>query len=228
MNYVFEPPAIPSVAVTTGSLFPVRRIFCVGQNYADHAREMGSDPVREQPVFFTKPGDAIVANGSLLPYPPRTSNLHPEVELVVAIGHGGRDIAAAEVASRCVFGYAVGLDMTRRDLQSVAKAKGQPWDMAKGFDQSAVISAIKPVSQTGAIAKGKIELRVNGELRQSGEIADMIWSVPEIVHELSTLVELAPGDLIFTGTPAGVRAVVRGDRIEALVEGLEPVVVTIG
>lgn len=231
MGYVFEPAPIPAVQVTSGSLFPVRRIFCVGQNYAAHAREMGTDPVREQPVFFTKPADAVVAGAAglpaLLPYPPRTANLHPEVELVVAIGRGGCEIPAGEVDSRHVFGYAVGLDMTRRDLQATAKAKGQPWDMAKGFDRSAVLSAITPVSRSGILARGKIELRVNGELRQSGDLADMIWSVPEIVHQLSTLVELAPGDLIFTGTPAGIGPVVHGDRIEASVDGLDPLVVTI-
>ena len=227
MSYAFEPAPIPSVAVTTGSLFPVRRIFCVGRNFADHAREMGSDPVREQPFFFTKPADAVVAGGSVLPYPARTANLHHEVELVVAIGRGGRDIPPGEVDSRHVFGYAVGVDLTRRDLQAAAKAKGQPWDMAKGFDRSAPISAITPLSRTGIMSKGRIELRVNSELRQTGDISEMIWRIPEIVHELSTLVELAPGDLIFTGTPAGVGPVVRGDRLEASVEGLEPLVVSI-
>ena len=228
MSYAFEPAPIPSVRVTSGSLFPVRRIYCVGRNYAEHAREMGSDPVREQPFFFSKPADAVVASGAVLPFPPRTANLHHEVELVVAIGRGGRDIPASEVDGGHVFGYAVGVDLTRRDLQAAAKAKGQPWDMAKGFDRSAPVSAIMPVSQSGTMSKGKIELRVNGELRQTGDIADMIWRIPEIVHELSTLVELAPGDLIFTGTPAGVGAVVSGDRLEANVEGLEPLVVTIG
>lgn len=228
MSYAFEPAPTPSVRVTSGSLFPVRRIYCVGRNYAEHAREMGSDPVREQPFFFSKPADAVVASGAVLPFPPRTANLHHEVELVVAIGRGGRDIPASEVDGGYVFGYAVGVDLTRRDLQAAAKAKGQPWDMAKGFDRSAPISAILPVSRAGTMSKGKIELRVNGELRQTGDIADMIWRIPEIVHELSTLVELAPGDLIFTGTPAGVGAVVSGDRLEASVEGLEPLVVTIG
>ena len=228
MSYAFEPAPIPSVRVTSGSLFPVRRIYCVGRNYAEHAREMGSDPVREQPFFFSKPADAVVASGAVLPFPPRTANLHHEVELVVAIGRGGRDIPASEVDGVHVFGYAVGVDLTRRDLQAAAKAKGQPWDMAKGFDRSAPVSAIMPVSQSGTMSKGKIELRVNGELRQTGDIADMIWRIPEIVHELSTLVELAPGDLIFTGTPAGVGPVVSGDRLEASVEGLDPLVVTIG
>ena len=228
MSYSFEPAPISAVPVTAGKAFPVRRIFCVGRNYADHAREMGSDPVREQPFFFTKPADAILANGAVLPYPTRTANLHHEVELVVAIGRGGRDIPADKVDDEHVFGYAVGLDMTRRDLQTAAKGKGQPWDMAKGFDCSAPISAITPISRSGVISRGKIELKVNDEVRQSGDLADMIWRIPEIVHELSTLVELAPGDLIFTGTPAGVGPVVRGDRLEAFVEGLEPLVVTIG
>jgi len=227
MSFAFEPAPISSVRVTTGSLFPVRRIYCVGRNYADHAREMGSDPEREQPFFFSKPADAVVASGSVLSYPVRTANLHHEVELVVAIGRGGHEIPVGEVEGGHIFGYAVGIDLTRRDLQAVAKAKGQPWDMAKGFDSSAPISAIMPVSQTGIMTKGKIELRINGELRQSGDISDMIWRIPEIVHELSTLVELASGDLIFTGTPAGVGPVIRGDRLNASVEGLDPLAVSV-
>lgn len=227
MDYAFPPPPLPAVPVLGGAPFPVRRIFCVGRNYAEHAREMGSDPVREKPFFFTKPADAVLADGSVMAYPPATAELHHEVELVVAIGKGGRDIAAERVNAEHVFGYAVGLDMTRRDLQAAAKAKGRPWDMAKGFDKSAPVSAISPLSRTGVIAAAPIELRVNGELRQSGDVAEMIWSVPEIVHGLSSLVELAPGDLIFTGTPAGVGPVVRGDRLEAAVQGLAPLVVTV-
>lgn len=228
MRFSFPPAPVPTVPVASGDFFPVRRIFCVGRNYADHAREMGSDPVREQPFFFTKPADAIVGNGVMMPYPPCTENLHHEVELVVAIGKGGREIPVGEVNGGCVFGYAVGLDMTRRDLQAAAKAKGQPWDMAKGFDRSAPVSTIMPAALAGALSQGRIELRVNGEVRQSGDIANMIWSVPELVCELSKLVELASGDLIFTGTPAGVGPVVRGDRLEAAIDGLETLVVTIG
>ena len=228
MRFSFPPAPVPSVPVASGDSFPVRRIFCVGRNYADHAREMGSDPVREKPFFFTKPADSILANGSVMPYPPATENLHHEVELVVALGKGGRDIPVDRVDTGHVFGYAVGLDMTRRDLQAAAKAKGQPWDMAKGFDKSAPVSTIAPVAQAKDMSRGRIALSVNGEVRQSGDIADMIWSVPELVHELSKLVELAPGDLIFTGTPAGVGPVVRGDRLEATVAGLEPLIITIG
>lgn len=226
MDFAFQPPPVPSVPVSSGGLFPVRRIFCVARNYAEHAREMGSDPVREPPFFFTKPADAVVPSGALLPFPPRTANLHHEVELVVAIGRGGADIPAAKVEGAHIFGYAVGIDLTRRDLQAAAKAKGQPWDMAKGFDRSAPVGPIAPLSRTGIMTRGRIELRVNGEMRQSGDIADMIWRVAEIVQELSAFVELAPGDLIFTGTPAGVGPVVRGDRLEARIDGLDPLTVS--
>lgn len=225
MDFALQPPPVPSVAVSTGGAFPVRRIFCVARNYAEHAREMGSDPVREPPFFFTKPADAVVASGALLAFPPRTANLHHEVELVVAIGRGGADIPADKVDGGHIFGYAVGIDLTRRDLQAAAKAKGQPWDMAKGFDNSAPIGPISPLSRSGVMSRGRIELRVNGQVRQSGDIADMIWHIPEIVQELSAFVALAPGDLIFTGTPAGVGPVVRGDRLEARIDGLDPLTV---
>lgn len=225
MDFALQPPPVPAVAVSAGGSFPVRRIFCVARNYAEHAREMGSDPVREPPFFFTKPADAVVASGALLAFPPRTANLHHEVELVVAIGRGGADIPAGQVDGDHIFGYAVGIDLTRRDLQAAAKAKGQPWDMAKGFDNSAPVGPISPLSRTGVMTRGRIELRVNGEVRQSGDIADMIWHIPEIVQELSAFVELAPGDLIFTGTPAGVGPVVRGDRLEARIDGLDPLTV---
>lgn len=228
MSYAFPPAPIPTIPAMSYDPYPVRRIFCVGRNYAEHAREMGSNPEREEPFFFTKPADAILPNNSTMPYPSATSNLHHEVELVVAIGKPGRNIPADKVDREYVFGYAVGLDMTRRDLQNAAKEMGRPWDMAKGFDHSAPISSITPEFYTGVIAKGKIELKVNGELRQSGDVSDMIWSIPEIVSRLSQLVELQPGDLVFTGTPAGVGPVVKGDVIEATVAGLEPLVVTIG
>lgn len=217
----------PAVPVAGDDPFPVRRIFCVGRNYAAHAREMGADPDREPPFFFTKPADAIVQDGGVVPYPPATSDLHHEIELVVAIGTGGKDIAA-EHALDHVFGYAVGLDMTRRDLQGAAKKVGQPWDMAKGFDHSAPISAIRRAADIGHPIKGAITLSVNGAPRQSGDIADLIWPVPDTIAYLSGLVELRPGDLIYTGTPEGVGPVVAGDRLEGAVEGVGTLAVTIG
>lgn len=226
MSFVFPPPAPASVPIVGRSeRFPVHRIYCVGRNYAAHAREMGKDPEREAPFFFTKPADAVVANGSQLPFPSRTADLHHEIELVVALGTGGENIGISQAASH-VFGYAVGLDLTRRDLQAEAKDKRQPWDTAKGFDRSAPISAITPAA-AAHIADSKIWLKVNGELRQQGALADMIWSVPEIIAELSTLFELAPGDLIFTGTPAGVAAIRSNDRLEGGIDGLETLQVTL-
>lgn len=210
------PPTVPIVGTTDS--FPVRRIFCVGQNYADHAREMGSDPDRQQPFFFSKPADAVVASGTTLPFPTQTDDLHHEVELVVAIGVGGKDVAAAEAAAM-MFGAGVGIDLTRRDLQAVAKKAGRPWDMAKGFDRSAPVGALT----TGQpAAQGAIALAVDGETRQSGDLSMMIWSVAEVIAALSSFVELAPGDLIFTGTPAGVGPIRRGQRVRATIDGLEP------
>lgn len=203
----------------TDAAFPVRRVFCVGRNYAEHAKEMGADPQREPPFFFTKPADAIAADGSEVPYPSATSNLHHEVELVIAIAVGGENIAPPSALDH-VFGYAVGNDLTRRDLQATAKKTGRPWDTAKGFDQSAPIAAISPVERCGHISSGKISLSVNGECRQMGDISDMIWSTGEIISTLSTLFTLQPGDLIFTGTPAGVGALQPGDVIEACIDGL--------
>ena len=202
-EFVFLPPAIPSVEIAgTRKRFPVHRIYCVGRNYADHVREMGSDPKVEPPVFFTKPPDAIVASGTAIPFPSRTENLHHEVELVVAIGGAGRNIAAAQALGH-IFGYAVGNDLTRRDLQNAAKKKGLPWDTSKAFDASAPIAAIRPAS-LGHVERGRIWLTVNGETRQQSDVSEMIWSVPDIIAELSTLFELRAGDLIYTGTPAGV------------------------
>ncbi|MDR1996257.1 fumarylacetoacetate hydrolase family protein [Azonexus sp.] len=225
MNYVFAPP-VPAVLPVAGSdlAFPVRRIFCVGRNYAEHAREMGAlDQAegREPPFFFSKPGDAVVGgNGEIaVRYPPATANLHHEVELVVALAGGGAAVPAGQAAS-LIFGYAAGLDLTRRDLQAQAKAKGHPWDMGKGFDQSAVCGPIVPVAACGHPAAGRIWLTVNGQLRQAGDLAAMLWKVPEIIAQLSTLVRLAPGDLIYTGTPAGVGAIVPGDVLEAGVDGV--------
>jgi fumarylpyruvate hydrolase len=227
MPFIFPPPATPSVEINGArERFAVHRIYCVGRNYAAHAREMGKDPDREPPFFFTKPADALVPNGATIPYPPRTANLHHEIELVVAIGRAGFEIPR-DVALEYVFGYAVGDDLTRRDLQFEARDKGRPWDTGKAFDRSAPITAIHPVSEVGHLSKGRIWLNVNGQTRQNGDLAELIWSVPEIIAELSTLFELAPGDLIYTGTPAGVGAVQPGDRIEGGVEGLDTLITSI-
>ena len=227
IDFAFPPPAIPSVAIAGSTQrFPVHRIYCVGRNYAEHVREMGGDTAREAPVFFTKPADAVMANDTAIPYPPRTSNLHHEIELVIAIGRGGRDIHK-DRALEHVFGYAVGNDLTRRDLQAASKQKGLPWDTSKGFDCSAPVSAIRPASQ-GHLSQGRIWLAVNGQKRQESDLAEMIWTVPEMLAELSTLFELKPGDLVFTGTPAGVGALKPGDRIEGGIDGLEVLRNTIG
>jgi fumarylpyruvate hydrolase len=226
-EFVIAPPAIPSVPVAGGGAFPVRRIFCVGRNYAEHAREMGADPDRELPFFFCKPADALVTGGADMPYPPMTSSLHHEMELVAAIGVGGADIAAAD-ALRHVWGYAAGLDMTRRDLQGEAKKAGKPWDMGKGFDHSAPIGTMVPASRLPDPTHGRIELKVNGEIRQSSDLSQLIWSVVETIAYLSRLVRLAPGDLIFTGTPEGVAAVQRGDVLEGMVEQVGTVRTKIG
>ena len=225
-EYVIAPPLQASVPVRGGGLFPVRRIFCVGRNYADHAREMGGDPEREAPFFFAKPADAVLTGNADMAYPAATGELHHEVELVAAIGAGGSDIAAADALAH-VWGYAAGLDMTRRDLQAAAKAAGRPWDMAKGFDLSAPIGALVPVAQCGHPRAGRIELRVNGAVRQAGDLGGMIWDVAETVAALSALVRLMPGDLVFTGTPAGVGAVARGDSLAGTIEGVGEVRTTI-
>ena len=211
---------VPTIAIAGSTQrFPVRRIFCVGQNYADHAREMGSNPDREQPFFFSKPADAVVESGAVLPFPRQTSNLHHEVELVVALGAGGSDVSAQDAAAM-VFGHAVGIDLTRRDLQADAKAKGRPWDMAKGFDASAPVGALTLGAPPAA---GAITLRVNGDLRQNGDLSQMIWNVAEVISTLSTYVALAPGDLIFTGTPAGVGPIQPGETVVAEISGTAPV-----
>jgi fumarylpyruvate hydrolase len=218
MAYVIPPPPVISVPVKGGGLFPVRRVFCVGRNYAAHAREMGGDPAREPPFFFTKPADALVTGGADIPFPPATSNLHHEMELVVAIGEGGTDIPAAAALGH-VFGYAAGLDMTRRDLQDEAKATRRPWDMSKGFDFSAPVGDILPIAWQHP-ASGAISLKVNGEVRQHGDLADQIWPVQDIIAALSALVTLQAGDLIFTGTPEGVGPVVRGDELLGEIAGV--------
>jgi fumarylpyruvate hydrolase len=226
MKYVFPPSGPSTIAIRgTGQLFPVHRIYCVGRNYAAHAREMGKDPDREPPFFFCKPADAVVANHATIPYPSRTSNLHHEVELVVTIGQGGKNILPADALDH-VFGYAVGNDLTRRDLQNDLKNKGHPWETGKGFDHSAPVSAIQP-ARSKAFNHARIWLTVNGQLRQEANTADLIWGVPDILSELSALFELCPGDVIFTGTPAGVGAVKAGDRIEAGIDGLETLITTI-
>ncbi len=231
MSYVFAPaPLVSASVVGTAARFPVHRIYCVGSNYRAHAQEMGRTG-REPPVFFMKPADALVpveagATGEV-PYPSLTHNFHHEVELVVAIGIGGRDIAADE-AMRHVFGYAVGLDMTRRDLQAEMKKRSAPWCIGKGFDHAAPLGPITIAAQAGAVLEGQISLCVNGVQRQSSALGEMTWSVPEIIAQLSAAWALAPGDLIYTGTPAGVGAVERGDLIEAVSTGLQPLRVRIG
>jgi len=227
MSFVIPAWELPSLPVAgSADRFPVRRIYCIGRNYAAHAREMGADE-RDPPFFFMKPADAIVQNGATIPYPAATKDYHYEGELVAAIGKGGADIPVDD-ANGHIYGYGVGLDMTRRDLQMVARNMGRPWDMGKGFDQSAPCSEIYPASAIGHPAKGAIWLKVNGATRQTGDIADMIWNVPESIAYLSGLVRLEPGDLIFTGTPEGVGAVVKGDAIVVHVDGVCDLNIKIG
>jgi fumarylpyruvate hydrolase len=220
VEYLFPPALLPSVGITGSSQrFPVHRIYCIGRNYADHAKEMGATVDRGNPVFFCKPADAVVADRAQIPYPLATKDLHHEVEMVVAMHSGGVDIAPAQ-ALKHVFGYAVGLDLTRRDLQNIAKTKALPWDSAKAFDRSAPLSAIRRASEIGHPHKARLALEVNGTLRQQADIADMIFGVAEIISRLSQLFELKAGDLVFTGTPAGVAALQRGDRFHARLEGI--------
>ena len=220
-RYVWTPAPRPSVAVAgSEDRFAVRRIFCVGRNYAEHVREMGGDPKSDPPIFFTKPADAIVASGSVVPYPPHTADLHFEGELVVALKSGGSGIAQEQALAH-VFGYAVGNDLTRRDLQHAARGKGLPWDMSKGFDASAQIGAITPAERFGVPGAQSIWLTVNGEQRQRAQLSQMIWSVPEIIALLSEYVSLQPGDLIYTGTPDGVGPLLRGDQVRAGIDGLD-------
>jgi fumarylpyruvate hydrolase len=220
-DFVFPTSTTPSVAVAaTDKLFPVHRIYCIGRNYPDPAREIHSEP----PIFFMKPADAVVTNGSAVPYPSRTANCQHEIELVIAIGGEGREIQPRRALEH-VFGYAAGIDLTRRDLQRAAKQWGQPWDAAKSFDHSAPVGAIRPAS-LGHVSEGRIWLSVNGKLRQEADVKQMLWDVPHIIAELSTFFQLKPGDLIFCGTPAGVGPVKPGDRLEGGVEGLEELRVT--
>ncbi len=223
-SYVIPCPIQPSLAVMgSDARFPVRRIFCVGRNYAEHAREMGHDPDRDPPFFFTKPADAIVESGATIAYPSATADLHHEAELVAAIGIGGSDIPVDQALAH-VWGYAAGNDLTRRDLQAEAKSLRRPWDMSKGFDQSAVVGLLQ---QAKGPLSGKITCTVDGAPRQEAQLSDMIWSLPEIIGYLSKLVALEPGDLIFTGTPAGVGAIAKGQTCEVHIDGLSPAIVTI-
>lgn len=220
MSYVVRATPLTTLEVVgTSDRFPVRRIYCVGRNYAEHAREMGHDPDREPPFFFCKPADAIVPDGSEIRYPPATGNLHFEIEMVVAVGTGGAEIKAAD-ALRHVYGYAVGIDLTRRDLQGEAKKMGRPWDSGKGFDNAAPCSAVRPVEEIGHPTSARIWLAVDGETRQDSNIDGLIWSVPETIEHLSGLWELQAGDLIYSGTPAGVGPVVAGETMTGGVDGV--------
>jgi len=227
-SYVFPPPQQPAVAVLgTSSLFPARRVYCVGRNYAAHAVEMGHDPDREPPFFFMKTPDALLPDGGTFPYPTETSDVHHEIEMVVALEKGGRDVPEAE-ALNLVFGYGVGIDFTRRDLQAEAKKLARPWEVGKAFDHAAPCGPLARAAEIGHPAKGAVTLDVNDERRQTGDLDQLIWTVPEMIAYLSRLFELAPGDLIFTGTPAGVGPVARGDRLHGQVEGVGELRVTVG
>jgi len=225
-KYVIDIGPLPSLPVAgSDSRFPVGRIYCVGRNYAEHAREMGHDPDREAPFFFMKAANSIVQSGAALAYPVGTKDVHHEIEMVVAIAKGGKNIPAANALDH-VYGYGVGLDMTRRDLQGEAKKMGRPWEMGKSFDESAPASEIHPAAKVGHPSKGAIWLKVNGQVKQQGDLAMMIWSVPEQIAYLSGLVTLLPGDLIFSGTPAGVGPIKAGDKLEGHVDGVGDLAVT--
>lgn len=227
-NYAIEVPEQASVAISgSQQRFPIRRVFCVGRNYAAHAREMGKDPEREPPFFFSKPADAVVPAEGTVPYPSLTSNLHHEIELVVAIGAAGSNVSPAD-ALNLVWGYGVGVDLTRRDLQDVAKQLSRPWDWAKGFDASAPCTPLLPVAETGHPSKGRIWLEVNGELRQEGDLADLIWPIADVISHVSMAVELKPGDLIYTGTPSGVGALNPGDVVRGGTDDIAEFTFTVG
>jgi fumarylpyruvate hydrolase len=220
MTYIIAAPNLPSLPVSgSDQRFPIRRVFCIGRNYAEHAREMGANVDTGTPMFFCKPADAVVSDGADVPYPTMTTQLHHEVEMVVALRSGGSNIAPAQAAA-LIFGYGVGLDLTRRDLQAQAKAKGHPWDVAKGFDHSAPISALRPAAEVALAANSVLRLRVNDAPRQQATLGEMVHDVPHIIAALSTLFELKAGDLLFTGTPAGVAALQRGDRFHAELVGV--------
>lgn len=223
--YVIPPPAQASIAIAgTGARFPVRRVYCIGRNYAAHVAEMGGSADRDPPIFFQKPADAVVESGATIPYPSQTENLHHEVELVVAIGKGGSDIAVADALDH-VWGYGVGLDLTRRDIQS---RDGKPWEIAKAFDRSFPVGALSPASETGHLDRGRIRLTVNDAVVQDSDLGELIWTIPEIISRLSAFFTLAPGDVILTGTPHGVGPLAPGDRLVATVEGLQPLTLAIG
>jgi fumarylpyruvate hydrolase len=227
LSLVFDPLPTVLAPVSDGRQFPVRRIFCIGRNYAAHAREMGGDADREPPFYFTKWAEAVVPTGTMIAYPPLTANFHYEGELVVAIGKGGRAIAPADALDH-VFGYAAGLDMTRRDLQSEAREQGRPWDIAKNVEQSAPLGLIHPIAEVGALGAGSVRSSVNGTLRQDGDLADMIWPVEEVIAYVSRGYRLEPGDLIYTGTPSGVGPVVPGDEIVVAIAGLSDLSIKVG
>lgn len=227
MTTLFEPQPPVLAPTATGESFPVRRIFCVGRNYAAHAREMGMNPEKEPPFFFTKWAEAAVPSGSVVAYPPGTEDYQYEGELVVAIGRSGRSVPAADALGH-VYGYASGLDMTRRDLQLQARSAGRPWDVAKNFEQAAPLGTIHPASEVGHLSAGRISLTVNGQTKQDADLSDMIWPVADVIAHLSIFYRIEPGDLIFTGTPAGVAAVVEGDRITVSIAGLSDTSVVVG
>jgi fumarylpyruvate hydrolase len=226
-RYVIPPPPQPAIAVAGNSqVFPVRRIWCVGRNYLEHIKEMGQDE-REPPFFFAKPADAVVADGTTVPYPPLTKDLHFEVELVVALKSGGRNVPT-ERALDLIYGYGVGIDLTRRDLQIASREIKRPWEIGKGFDASAPCGPLRPASEIGHPSKGRIALSVNGKVRQDGDLSQMIWNVPEVLGKLSEMVALAPGDIIMTGTPSGVGATVAGDRLEGEIADVGKLTITMG
>ncbi len=228
MTFIIDPPPQVSVAVRgSDSRFPVRRVYCVGRNYEAHAREMGKDPTREPPFMFQKPADAVIEGGSVIAYPPQTGNFHHEIELVVAIARGGRNIGV-DRANEHVFGYAVGIDLTRRDLQLAARDAGRPWEWGKAFDHSAPCAPIVRAAEIGHPSKGRIWLSVNGSVKQDADISQLIWSVPEVIAFVSASMALAPGDLIFTGTPAGVGPLVTGDAVTGGIDGIGEIGIRIG
>lgn len=226
MTALFEVP-VTTIETTTGEAYPVRRVFCIGRNYAAHAREMGRDPDREPPFFFTKWAETVVPTGTTIAYPSETENFHYEAELVVAIGTAGRKIAASD-APRHIYGFATGLDMTRRDLQLEAREKGRPWDTGKNVEQSSPIGLLHPTAETGEMTSGAIRLTVNDEVKQDADLTELIWPVNDVVAYVSRFYRLEPGDLIYTGTPAGVGAVVPGDVVTVSVEGISDCTITIG
>ena len=226
-DFVIPAPATPSVAIAgTDQRFPVRRIICVGRNYAAHAREMGRDPDREPPFFFLKPADTVVDDGAAIPYPPETANFHYEIELVAAIGRGGTDIPI-ERALDHVWGYAVGIDLTRRDLQLQAREAGRPWDWGKGFDNSAPIAPLRPVAEVGHVDKGRIWLAVDGAVKQDSDVSKLIWPTADVISIVSRSMELKPGDIIMTGTPEGVGPVKRGETMTGGVAGLGEITIRV-